>query len=80
MVSISELCLRKIDEPEIGKVYFCLEKETHILVPVMIISGQWESNGRLSNFWKWRNVHTGEKCSGYGSFWELTKYEDEEDL
>lgn len=80
MIALSEFYLKKVCEPEIGKIYFYNNKEENDFVPVMVISGQWESNGRLSNFWKWRNVHTGEKCSGYGFFWELTKYEDEEGL
>lgn len=79
MIALSEFCLKKVCKPEIGKIYFCVDKEENALVPVMVISGQWESNGRLSNFWEWRNIHTGEKCSGYGAFWELRKYENEEE-
>lgn len=77
MIASSEFYLKKVCEPEIGKIYFCNEEGRNALVPVMIISGQWESNERLSNFWEWRNIHTGEKCSGYGCFWELASYEDE---
>lgn len=79
MIALSEFYLKRIAEPEVGKVYFCAENDTRALVPVMIIDGQYESNGRLSNFWKYQNIHTGELISSYGSFWELVEYENEEE-
>ena len=79
MIALSEFCLKQVREPEVGKVYFCSDKDSQMMVPVMVLNGQFESNGRISNFWEWRNIHTGERNSGYGSFWELAEYEDEED-
>lgn len=78
MIALSEFCLKQVREPEVGKVYFCLDKGSQMMVPVAVINGQYEANGRISNFWEWRNIHAGERNSGYVSFWEFVEYEDEE--
>lgn len=65
----SEIYFEKVSEPETGGIYFYFDKGMG--VPVIILSGDWERNGRLSNFWYWRNLKTGKKESGYGNFYEM---------
>ena len=47
------------------------------LRPVYIISGERESNGRISNFWNWYEItddlRLGEIKSGYGYFYKPHK-------
>lgn len=58
-------------EPEIGQVVLFQG------APVLILSGSFYSNGRVSNFWTWRNVFPdgtlGPILSGYGDFSECPK-------
>lgn len=50
-----------------------LDKENE-LIPVFIIDGQYEVNGRVSNFWSWYEINEdqtiSEKKSGYGYFFK----------
>lgn len=53
---------------------FCFidPKRTNRLV--LIISGQYQVNGRISNYWHWRDINQdgslGEENSGYGNFFK----------
>lgn len=74
-ISQSEIYFKRVTEPEIGKIYFQFEGSYGY--PVMIIDGKYYAdNGRLSNAWTWRNLHTGERESGYGCFYVLKEYEE----
>lgn len=58
---------KHIQEPKIGqKVY--MENIYGKMVEVKITSGQYWSNGRLSNHWHWE-YENGEKDYGYGCFY-----------
>lgn len=60
-ISKSEIYFKQIKEPKIGEIYF--QFENGMGVPVMVLEGQFlADNGRLSNFWYWRNLHTGKKA------------------
>lgn len=63
----------KVSEPIIGKVYFRVSKDEKTLIPCKIIDGALFRNGRLSNFWDWENLLTGEKEFGYGGFFKLNE-------
>lgn len=75
----SEIYFESVREPKIGGTYFYFDKKNGIGVPVIILDGAWERNGRLCNFWNWRNLLTGKKENGYGDFYELKSREDLED-
>lgn len=51
-------------ELHVGRFY--LHPEDGI---IHITSGQYYSNGRISNFWCWTVVETGEPKHGYGGTW-----------
>ena len=51
-------------EFQLGKFY--LHPEDGI---IHITSGEYYSEGRVSNFWSWTVVETGEKKHGYGGAW-----------
>lgn len=51
-------------ELQIGKFY--LHPQDGI---IHITDGQYYSNGRISNFWRWTVVETGESNTGYGGTW-----------
>lgn len=36
---------------------------------IHLTNGEYYSNGRVSNFWSWTVVETGEKKHGYGGYW-----------
>ena len=67
----SEIFFQKVLEPAIGEIYFQFDRFTGF--PVLIISGQYNDpeTGRLSNYWYWINLQTGERESGYGCFYKL---------
>lgn len=64
---------KKIQEPKIGETYFRISEDGKSLIPCKIIFGSLFRNGRLSNFWDWENLLTGEKESGYGKFFAINK-------
>lgn len=71
-IPYSKLSIRHISEPEIGnKVYYICSDETGDIDPCIVESGQYLSNGRLSNYWEWINLRTGKREHGYGGFLEL---------
>lgn len=49
---------------EIGKLYMYKETPTSKPVPVIITSGDYEINGRISNFWSFKYIDKK---------WEVTK-------
>lgn len=56
----------RVVSPKIGSVVL------YCGAPVKILSGHfYGSFGGVSNFWKWENLRTGEKESGYGEFYLL---------
>ena len=59
----------RILSPKKGSLVF-YKNDNGEFVPVKILDGQFYSNGRLSNFWEWENLATGEKESGYGDFYK----------
>lgn len=60
-------CLKHTSDPPINEIVYV--RQGDVLYPCIILDGQFLSNGRVSNFWTWRNLITGEKESGYGNFW-----------
>lgn len=60
-------CLEQTNDPPLNKVVYV--KEDKVIYPCVILEGKFLSNGRVSNFWSWRNLITGMKESGYGNFW-----------
>lgn len=64
--------LKRITTPRSGDTVLLSGNDT--LRPVRIISGEYESNGRTSNFWKWHEINEdnslGKIESGYGFFYE----------
>lgn len=70
----SEIYFKKVTEPKIGGTYFYFDKG--VGVPIIILEGAWERNGRLSNFWYWRNLKTGKKENGYGNFYKMKRKKD----
>lgn len=72
----SEIYFKKVQQTKVGGTYFYLDKIEGMIVPVIILEGAWERNGRLSNFWYCRNLKTGKKENGYGNFYKLKCKED----
>lgn len=72
-IAKTEIYFKKVSEPKIGKIYY--QFNNGIGFPVIVLEGQFfASNGRLSNYWYWRNLRTGKKESGYGNFYKLKKH------
>lgn len=65
----SEIYFESVENPKIGDIYFFFTEG--IGVPVVILRGHLWEKGRYSNFWEWRNLKTGNKESGYGSFYKI---------
>lgn len=68
--------MKKINSPQIGSIV--LERE--LMKDVYIVNGKLFSNGRISNWWTYREVlddgSLGEEKSDYGYFFESNnKYE-----
>jgi len=67
--------LLRISEPPFNSVVYYGDKNT--LKLVLIKNGQYEVNGRLSNFWYWyeldENLQITEEKHGYGNFFEPLK-------
>lgn len=63
--------LKREKIPRGGSIVYLSKEEE--LRPVKVISGEYESNGRVSNFWSWYEVNEdmslGELKSGYGFFY-----------
>ena len=56
-------------DPKPGSTVLFVDGDNQYLV--YILSGAWEKNGRISNFWEWVNLRTGEKENGYGNFYDF---------
>jgi len=75
--------MKKLYEPKIGSIVRHTgfqQNPKEYPCDVYIVSGQFFSNGRLSNFWEWRRVLDGNQLGdiekGYGDFEETeNKYE-----
>ena len=62
-----DMVLKSVKEPPLNTVVFNLQNG--IIFPCVVKSGRFNADsGRLSNFWEWINLCTGEKQSGYGNF------------
>lgn len=73
----SEIYFQRVSEPKANEIYFQFENNQGI--PVMIIEGQYcAANGRLSNYWSWRNLKTGSRESGYGCFYKLKEIDNKD--
>lgn len=59
----------RVTEPEKYEELFCLDNGQFI--PVKILSGAFYRNGRVSNFWDFENLLTGEVYKEYGNFYRL---------
>jgi len=68
--------LLRISEPSFNSVVYHRDTGS-ILKLVLIKNGQYEVNGRLSNFWYWyeldENLQIIEEKNGYGNFFEPLK-------
>jgi len=66
-----------VSNPSKKKIMYIFDKDTKELIPVLILDGEWLSNGRISNWWKWQelndNLDLGKIKSGYGKFYEPNK-------
>jgi hypothetical protein len=62
--------LERIIEPCIGDIVF-YKNEQGIIETVEILEGAFFKNGRVSNFWHWKNILTGKKDCGYGNFYKI---------
>lgn len=67
--------MNMILNPEPGTIVYCaIKNRDNYPCDVLITGGQYESNGRLSNFWYWRRIlpdgNLGEIEHGYGYFME----------
>ncbi|MFL1672508.1 hypothetical protein [Paenibacillus dendritiformis] len=64
--------LKRVVVPSANSVV--LQSKDNILIPVLILEGWYEVNGRTSNFWYWREVNEdlslSEIKNGYGHFYE----------
>lgn len=70
--------LHKIWEPKIHEVVYVKKHNDNresILVPAIILDGQYEVNGRISNFWTWQYINEdmtlGDTVSDYGNFYDF---------
>ena len=76
----SKVYFKRISNPKIGsgKIYYQLNKKTNTFDPCIVESGQYLDSefGRLSNFWYWINLRTGERECGYGYFLEMVEIEE----
>ena len=61
---------RRILEPSVGDIVY-QRKDSGKYAKVRIIDGEFLDSkyGRLSNFWKWENLETGEIEEDYGCFY-----------
>ncbi len=59
----------KVAEPPFNEVVYV--KKEMIIVPCIVLSGQFWKGGRLSNFWYWINLLTKEEEHGYGDFYVM---------
>lgn len=54
-----------------------LLRKRHQLIPVQIVDGEYEVNGRITNEWKWISIFEDGSCGcieeGYGDFFEPHK-------
>lgn len=67
--------MKRIIEPNIGDIVYT--KKDNALIPIKILNGSFFRNGRVSNFWKWLNLVSGEVEEGYGIFWRKESEEEE---
>ena len=76
----SKVYFKRISNPKIGsgKIYYQLNKKTNTFESCIVESGQHLDSefGRLSNFWYWINLRTGERECGYGYFLEMVEIEE----
>jgi hypothetical protein len=70
--------LNKIWSPKIHEVVFVENNggnEQAILVPAIILEGQYEVNGRIKNFWTWQYINDdltlGDTVSDHGNFYDF---------
>lgn len=63
---------KRVLEPSIGDIVYQRMPRGNY-VKVQILGGQLFGTkyGRLSNFWKWKVIETGEYQEGYGNFYEM---------
>lgn len=67
---------KRIDEPDAGQEVFYVDDNGQFTL-VRITGGTYFSNGRVSNFWYWKEVLSDGSLSdekhGYGNFYVKTK-------
>jgi len=67
-------------EPKQNSAVYYYDSESKELYLSLIKSGNWLSNGRLSNFWYWQRIDENlnilsEVYHGYGNFFEANSFE-----
>ncbi len=66
---------KRVREPKVGEEYFQYDKDRNIMFPCIVTDGQfYGKENRVSNFWYFKNLQTGEEESGYGCFFEMKEY------
>lgn len=68
------VALNRVHEPSVNEVVYIYNEDTKTIRPVIIKSGQYTVNNRISNAWTYQEVlddlSLGKTISDYGSFYE----------
>jgi hypothetical protein len=66
--------LKPINHPRRYSVVYMYDKDKDLLRPVIILDGNYEAGGRVSNFWYWLEINEdvtvdADRKAGYGNFY-----------